>query len=139
MANTITTFITQGSTHHGSSLYSTNEDYVFRVSGNSADGETPTTFLQKDEIVYIKNGVQSGQPSIDARPKVGEHEGDPIVEVLEVLNPVTPAGWNATNGVPWKDAYNEIWAAAMYVENANPKPEKASRRIGHPVVQFVLG
>lgn len=132
MPNTPAQFITQRQpdSDYGSSLYAVTADTVLRVSGNS-NGRTPETFIRKRAIVYIKDGGESGQPSLGAFPREGEHDGNDIVEILDgALSPdAPPPQWQAEHGVPWSVAVAEIEAAREYVKN-NPGVNRASRDVG---------
>ncbi len=122
---------------HGSSLYYVTKSFVFRCSGNSQDGRTPTTFIRKRSIEYVldhKDETEVGLPApVVGRTPVDEaHVGNAIVAVLTndaFIGTTTPPGWVETGGVSWTVARNEIKEAMSYVI-AHPKTTRAEREVG---------
>lgn len=135
MPNQRATFITQrppnGATVYGSSLYFVTAHWVLRCSGNSEGGRTPTTFIRKRDIVYIKGAASSPAPILGYFPRDDGHDGNEIVAILlnEYDRNATPAEWRHVNGVAWGTACDEIDAAITYAQN-HQHHAKASRAVG---------
>jgi len=128
MSNVETMFITQRVGQYGSSLYKITPKWVLRCSGNNsgADRES-TTFIRKRAIKYEKKGKTFQNPAIGLSPVEGGHTGNPIVLIINSLDPKKrPNCWKEINGMPWVVAVSDINEAYKHTKD-HPNVTRAKR------------
>ncbi|WP_440879558.1 hypothetical protein [Tenacibaculum sp. C7A-26P2] len=133
--NKVAVFTTQRDDDHGSSLYLVTNEWVFRCSGNT-NGREAETFGRKRAITYTKPGAKFDFPAIGLSPVEGGHTGNPVSFVLNDDGKIpaeAPKNWNEKNGVSWKTAVIEVFAAQAASYTSVGKNGRFSRKVGDPV------